>query len=150
SFSISVSSCPFPARSSGRLAMTKQFEYGVARIKDLQVNTSADRAGKNAISEVLLDGRPVRPSQRFWTSLHLRFGFTSTIFRYFSHKEVFDRISEVAPNDRLRWCLEVDADGAGRLLAVTNPAAGLIRHNDLLALLDKHQAQDVRYADGVV
>ena len=56
----------------------------------------------------------------------------SNIFRYFSHEEVFNRISEVAPNDRVRWCLERDDDGDGRLLAVTNPTAALMPHDDLI------------------
>ena len=60
---------------------------------------------------------------------------TSNIFRYFSHAEVFGRISEVAPNDRVRWCLETADDGPGTLLAVTNPASASITHDDLMGLL---------------
>jgi hypothetical protein len=130
--------------------VSKRFEYGVARIKDLQVKTSVDRASKPAVGELLLEGRAVSPSKRFWASLHQRFGFTDNIFRYFTHEEVFDRISNVAANDRIRWCLEVNGDGEGRLLAVTNPSAALIAHDDLIELLDRYGAQDVRYADGIV
>lgn len=130
--------------------MSTRFEYGVARIKDLQAQTSVDHAGRTGVDGLLLEGRPVRPSKRFWASLHQRFGFTDNIFRYFTHEEVFRRISEVAPNDSLRWCLEVDEDGDGRLLAVTNPSAALIAHDDLRELLDRYGAQDVRYAEGVV
>jgi hypothetical protein len=133
------------------MTMTRRFEYGTIRIKDVQVRTAVDQAGKAVVREVLLDGRAVRPSNRFWTSLHVRFGFTANIFRYFSHQEVFGRISEVAPNDSLRWCLEADPEGdGGRLLAVTNPSAGFIAHDDLRGLLDRYNAQDVRYADGIV
>jgi hypothetical protein len=133
------------------MTMTGRFEYGVIRIKDLQVRTGADQAGRTVVRDVLLDGRAVRPSNRFWTSLHLRFGFTANIFRYFSHQEVFGRISEVAANDAIRWCLEADAQGeGGRLLAVTNPGAALITHDDLRELLGRYDAGDVRYAEGVV
>jgi hypothetical protein len=130
--------------------MTRRFEYGVARIKDIQVGTAQDRTGKSVVREVLLDGRPVRPNQRFWNSLHLRFGFTSNIFRYFSHAEVFQRISEVAPNDTIRWCLEVEGDGSGTLQAVTSPTAALMQHDDLVELLGRHGISEMRYSKGVV
>src|ERR671939_265763 len=99
--------------------MTRRFVYGTARIKDLAVRTTTDKSGKTEVSAVLLNDEPVRPSKRFWNSLHLRFGFTSNIFRYFSHQEVFSRISEVAANDRVRWCVERGGNGNNRLLAVT-------------------------------
>jgi hypothetical protein len=130
--------------------MKPRFEYGISCIKDLDVRTATDRAGKTEVREVLLDGRPVKPSKRFWNSLHLRFGFTSNIFRYFSHQEVFRRISEVAPNDRIRWCLERNDKGQEKLLAVTNPSAALIPHEDLLGLLQRHDAQEIKYSEGVV
>src|SRR5436309_16112237 len=125
--------------------MSQHFEYGSARIKDLSVRSGVDKHGKAQVTEVLLDGRPLKPTSRFWNSLHLRFGFTGNIFRYFTHKEVFDRISTVAPNDRVRWCLERASDGGGRLQAVTNPAAAYMPHDELVGLLQRYGAQDVRY-----
>jgi hypothetical protein len=130
--------------------MTRRFEYGTACIKDLEVRTGTDRTGKTFVRDVLLSGEPVRPSKRFWNSLHMRFGFTSNIFRYFTHAEVFARISEVSPNDRIRWCLERGEDGTGSLLAVTTPGAALIRHDDLLELLGRYGTPEVKYANGVV
>ena len=56
--------------------MTRRFEYGVTRIKDLKVATRLDSQGKSVVEAVELDGRAVRPSERFWKSLHVRFGFT--------------------------------------------------------------------------
>lgn len=130
--------------------MSKRFEYGVVRIKDLAVRAHVDKTGKRHVNEVLLNDEPVRPSKRFWNSLHVRFGFTGNIFRYFSHEEVFTRIGEAAPNDRVRWCLERDEDGGSRLLAVTSPTAALMPHDDLMDLLGRHDASDVKYTDGVV
>lgn len=127
-----------------------RFDYGVARIKDLDVRTGPDRNGKTGVREVLLDGEPLRPSNRFWTSLHLRFGFTSNIFRYFSHPEVFNRISTVAPNDRIRWCVERNDNGEDRLLAVTNPTSALMPHDDLVDLLGRYGTTEIQYGDGVV
>src|SRR6516162_8008909 len=103
--------------------MTKRFEYGVSSVKDLRVLPAPTTvAGKKRHHDLELNGEKVRTSDRFWNSLHMRFGFTSNIFRYFTHEEVFDRISETSPNDRIRWCLERE-DGEGRLLGVTNPSA---------------------------
>src|SRR5579862_3605862 len=130
--------------------MTATFQYGTTRIKDLAVTTATDKNGKTQIKEVLLGGESLQATKRFWNSLHLRFGFTGNIFRYFNHAEVFNRISEVAANDEVSWCVERQDTGVSRLLAVTNPTAARIAHDDLMGLLDKYGAQDVTYSDGVV
>jgi hypothetical protein len=130
--------------------MSMRFEYGVTRIKDLDVHTGPDRNGKIGVREVLLNGEAVQPTNRFWNSLHLRFGFTSNIFRYFNHQEVFQRISEVAPNDRIRWCLERDNAGSNRLLAVTNPSAAVMPHDDLVDLLGRYETAEMHYSDGIL
>lgn len=127
-----------------------RFEYGYSHMKDIEVKATRDKIGEAHVQQVLLDGRPVEPSKRFWSSLHHRFGFTQNIFRYFSHEEVFQRISTVAANDRVRWCLEVDNDGSTTLLAVSNPAAALIRHDDLTALLTRYETEDIVYSKGIV
>ena len=75
--------------------MSRQFEYGVAHIKDIQVKTRVDGQGRSLVESLELDGRPVQPSRRFWNSLHVRFGFTSNIFRYFDHAEVFEADQQV-------------------------------------------------------
>ncbi len=129
--------------------MSQQFEYGTARVKDLAVVTGVDKRGKSVVTEVTLDGRPLLPTPRFWNSLHLRFGFTANIFRYFTHKEVFDRISRVAPNDSFRWCVENNPKG-NRLLAVTGPTGAGVRHDELVGLLNRHGAEEIKYSNGCV
>ena len=109
--------------------MTRRFDYGTAQIKDFVVRSTV-KDGKRQVQSVELDGEPLKPTPRFWNSLQIRFGFTANIFRYFTHDEVFQCISEVAANDRVRWCVERDGDSRGELLAVTNPTAPLIRHED--------------------
>ena len=105
--------------------MTATFQYRTTRIKDLAVTTDTDRTGKTQIKEVLLEGESLQPTKRFWNSLHLRFGFTGNIFRYFNHAEVFNRISEVAANDEIRCCIERN-DGDGQLLAGSVLISGFI------------------------
>ncbi len=130
--------------------MSRQFEYGHSRIRDLRVVTAVNAKGQTEVKSLLLDGESVRPSGRFWNSLHLRFGFTSNIFRYFRHDEVFQRISEVAPNDQFRWCLQRDSGGEGTLLAVTNPGSALIEHDELIGLLNRYEAEKITYSKGVI
>jgi hypothetical protein len=130
--------------------MSKRFDYGYATIKDLGVHTAKDKTGRTQVKQVLIAGTPVRPSVRFWTSLQVRFGFSANIFKFFRHDEVFQRISEVASNDRIRWCVERDEDGKGTALAVTNPGSALIRHDDLMGLLDQYEAENLAYANGFV
>jgi hypothetical protein len=129
--------------------MSQHFEYGTGRIKDLSVQTAVDKHGKTEVCDVFLQGRQLKPTNRFWNSLHLRFGFTGNIFRYFTHKEVFDRISKVAANDSFRWCIE-NNPRVDRLLAVTAPSATMIRHDDLVGLLKDYAAEEIKYSDGFI
>src|SRR5262249_23724782 len=104
--------------SRGDTLMTPTFTYKTVRLKDLHVVTIKNNAGRTVVASVNLHDEPLVPTDRFWHSLHTRFGFTGNIFRYFSHAEVFTRISEVAGDDQLRLCIESAGDPAhpGQLL----------------------------------
>lgn len=130
--------------------MSRRFDYGTCAVKDIKVTQRTDKTGRAMVDGIELNGEPVKPSNRFWSSLHVRFGFTSNIFRYFTHAEVFQRISEVAPSDKVQWCIERDHNIAPTLLAVTNPKTASIRHDDLMELLKKGDAGEVRYDRGIV
>lgn len=126
-----------------------RIDYGIAKVNDLQCVLQERKDKRPEVSSVLVAGRPCTPTARFWTSLQARFGFSKNIFKYFSHDEVFNRISEVAPNDRVRYCIEEDGDQSS-LLAVTSPAAALIQHDELMALLNRQGTQEWSYDDGIV
>ena len=135
--------------------MSQRFEYGLCRIKDIRVQAGTDKQGNVTVSRVLVEDRPVKPTKRFWSSLHHRFGFTSNIFRYFRHDEVFNRISAVAANDQVRWCIAWGQKGktkepVGHLLAVSSPGAAVVRHGELAGLLRRYGAESVNYANGTV
>ena len=140
------------------MSATATFEYGVCRLRDLQVPPSAEPAEPSAKTSALkptrsitLGDRPVTPSKRFWHSLQIRFGFTHNIFRYFSHEEVFQRISQKAPDDKVRYCLEVSPDAdTPTLLAVSNPKAAVLQHDDVTSLLRRYRAKDFQYHDGMI
>ena len=133
-------------------AFGKRFDYLFSTIQDLAVRTEEDaRSGRRKVTDVLVNDEPIKPTERFWTALFARFGINSTFFRYFACPEVFQRISQVESNDRLRLCVERDIQsGDSRLLAVSNPAKPVVLHDDLMSTLTRYGSEKVRYADGIV
>jgi hypothetical protein len=129
--------------------MTTTWTYGCASIKDLHCQSQTRKDGRSNVTAVMINDQPCQPTDRFWNSLTARFGFSKNIFRYFTPIEVFNRVSDVAPNDQVRYCIEQE-DGDGRLLAVTNPAAPVIKHDDLMDLLGQYQGEQITYSDGMV
>ena len=80
----------------------------------------------------------------------MRFGIGKSVFNYFDHAEVFARLAERSPSDRLRFVVERQENGAGTLLAVSNPTKAVVRHDDLRELLDRYDGDRVTYHNGVV
>ena len=138
----------------GDTTVTK-FDYIYAPVNDLRVETEEDgKTGKPVVARVLVQDEPVQDSQRFWTSLFARYGFNKAFFKYFDYAEVFDRISSVESNDRMRLCIErgVDETGAStsRLLAVSNPKKPLVVYEELMALLERYDGAGLSYSQGIV
>lgn len=134
------------------VSTSKRFEYTYSSVGDLVVQAETDsKSGKRVASEILVRDEPLKPTERFWTSLYARYGFNKSFFRYFDHGEVFQRIADVESRDRIRLCIERDADdGENRLLAVSNPAKPIVRYDDLSETLDQYSGENIRYCDGVV
>lgn len=120
------------------------FSHMQCRVKDLQVE-SVKKKERSIVTAITVDGRKMVPSDRFWTSIFARYGFGSNIFKYYTHGEVFTRISEKVPNDKLRLCIET-REGASALpnqkedkhevlLATSQPTTTIVKHDDLLQLL---------------
>ena len=89
----------------------REFHYGYTSVRDIKVNTEPDpaRKGRNKVMSIELDGMPVKPTERFWTSMYTQFseyGLSSQLPNLFDHDEIFSRLSERASNDRLRFCVE--------------------------------------------
>ena len=79
-----------------------KIEYTTTRIGNLKVQTD----GKNKVSGIEYKGEILKPTTRFWTSLCAKFGFNATIFKYFSHAEVFERISQKNSGGEVRITVE--------------------------------------------
>ena len=133
-------------------ASMPQIDYRHTTIGQLEVEAAeGDEGGRRQIARVVVDGESLRPSERFWTSLFIRYGFAKSIFNYFDHTEVFTRIAEKSPRDAMRVCIERDPkSGHGRLLAVSNPTKAVVRHDTLLDLLNRYDGRKISYHNGVV
>lgn len=140
------------------MSATTQFEYGTAKVREFSVAARRNEVKKGRGSAprvtatgVSINGRECKPSKRFWTSIQCRFGFSPNIFRYFDHAEVFERISQKAPTDEVRYCIEHDtASGKDTILAVTNPNISAVKYETLNGLLEQYGAEGVTYTDGIV
>lgn len=128
-------------------------DYGNASIRDFQITGSDDKGNVNLME---INGRSVKPSGRFWTSLCCAYsthGLSTKLFRLFTHEEVFARVYDrLGGNggDRLRFAIEDNGDGPGTLLAVTNPTKALVEYDNVKATLDTYAAVGVEYKDGIV
>lgn len=134
---------------------TTKFDYTMLAVSDLKVETSENaKTGRVTVDNVIVQDEPIKPSGRFWTSLYARYGFNGSIFKYFTHAEVFERIAEKEANDRMRLCIERTDNGSGtpvnRLLAVSNPNRPLVVHDELQDLLGRNNAENISYSDGIV
>src|SRR5690554_844418 len=101
--------------------MKWNFDYGQARIGDFRVVSERDpQNNRVVVRSVELHGETLEPTRRFWKSLFMRFGFSESVFRYFDHAEVFERVAAMAPSDQLRYCIERNPAGQAKLLSVSN------------------------------
>lgn len=134
-----------------RSAVECRFNYTFMPVSDMRVIVEEDpKSGKKVCTKVLVQDEELNPTERFWTSLFARYGFNKAFFNYFDHAEVFQRISQVEKNDRMRLCIERDADGAGTLMAVSNPEKPIVVYDELMELLTKYRGEDVTYFNGIV
>jgi hypothetical protein len=131
--------------------MTCTFDYGYTKVRDLCAAGERRRKScKVNISAITVEGQEAVPTKRFWKSFFVRFGISDSVFRYFEPAEVFGRISERAPDDLLRYCLERQPEGPPRLLAVSHPSRDVIRYAEVLDLVSRYGGLDPKYADGIV
>jgi hypothetical protein len=87
--------------------------------------------GGKSVRRVVVDGQPILPTGRFWTSLYSKFNLNTAFFKFFTHEEVFKRISERS-NDALRITIEANQKGGDpRLLAATGLNKPVVLYDDL-------------------
>lgn len=131
--------------------MKWDFDYGQARIGDFRVVAERDpQNNRVAVRSIELNGESLQPTRRFWKSLFMRFGFSEGVFRYFDHAEVFERVAQSAPSDRLRYCIERNPAGQAKLLSVSNLKRPVITHDEVSDLLSRYEGRDIEYQEGVL
>jgi len=146
--------------------INKAFEYRTLPISELQFDIQTESEAKAAktlkeggivrgggsVKSVLVDGDPVAPSARFWSSLYSRFNINKAFFRFFDHSEVFDRIAQREANPQIRVTVERDLiTGAGKLLAATGTNKPVIIHDDLIEILEQFSISgEIGYDNGVI
>ncbi|MEM6315221.1 MAG: hypothetical protein AAF743_14105, partial [Planctomycetota bacterium] len=95
-----------------------EIEYRPANLGGLEVvpadepvtETATYRAAVKPQPKIAIDGETFDATGRFWSSLFHRFGLTGNVFRYFDYDEVFERVVDSSPDDRLRLCVERTPD----------------------------------------
>ena len=114
------------------------------------------------VKRILVDGNEMKINQRFLTSMCALYGFSPSIFTYFSPDELVSRIMQVRTgSSRIRIAVE-HKDGVPMALGVTKPTKPLIDTNLLRGILQRVKPSLVRpddntdaeslveYSDGVV
>lgn len=117
-------------------------EYGRVKLEEILVRRpETDKAPDDPLNVgIEIDGELLQSSDRFWKSFFARFGISQTIFRYYSHAEVFSRIAERSNDSTIRYCVSRShPDEPGRLLGVTRPGKSLITYQAALEVLHNHQ-----------
>lgn len=94
-------------------------------------------------------GQAFRPSARFWTSFSAIYGVSDSIFNYYSHKEVFERISQVRGDSTksLRFCLDTKKNVA---LAISQGNKDVIQIDDVRRVRALREAEEAKYSEGVM
>jgi len=138
---------------STELQAIPTLKYEVKPLETVRVRSKPAKAGKEATladltsrCEISVDGGSwMQSTSRFWGSVFSLFGVSASIFRYFSHQEVLNRIVERRTSTDLRFCYEP----GGKILAVSSAQREPISVKDVRALVSRHSPRDVSYDSGV-
>lgn len=115
--------------------------------------SNAERARNTFI--IVPDGRKFSVSTRFWISFGSLFNLGTNLFEYFSHAEVFDRLTE-KKGDNVRITIEgvngpTDAPiEIGTLLSCTGPGKPILRVEEVKTLVDLYSGDNALYESGIV
>jgi hypothetical protein len=97
---------------------------------------------------VLPDGRRMQVSSRFWSSFSSLLNLNRSVFDYFTHAEVFDRITKTK-GQAVRVACQMNGD-TGTLLSCTNPAKPILQLDEVRQLVEEFSGSGVNYNEGIV
>jgi len=126
------------------------FEQKICDVRDFEVRYDRDHNGNVRFSALNYAGEDLKPTKRFWRSFFQRFRISENVFRYFEPSEVFQRISQRADNQRIRFCVERQPGTVPKLLAATTPGRPMIHFNEISDLVESYEGTDVEYSNGII
>ena len=132
------------------------FDYATIKISDITVDTTPvpNHPHRKTVNHVVINDEMLLPSERFWHSLCSRFsefGITKNIYHLFDYDEIFDRLSQRSPNDRVRITIQRESGAhAPVLLAAVSPEKPQITYDGLMDLLIRFGGQHITYSDGML
>jgi hypothetical protein len=134
------------------------FAYKTFSIKDFEVHAEKSENGKLEVKDIAIPGYAnCDPSQRFWDSICSKFGFGPSIFRYFPHQEVFQRITATVPNSKVRVTVQTTpSDNEDPktfkpvLFGISNPDKPILTMPMLAEVLTKIDTKQAEYHSGKV
>lgn len=136
-----------------------EFSYEDVELRNLKVHGEFDQQGRLSVKKITFKNYEVIPTARFWMSMCSRFGFGTPVFRYFSHEEVFERLTTRSKSAKVRLTIQktpalyegCSAEEAWkpRLLAISSSNKPVVRFPELLTVLDRlGNVEDVQYREG--
>ena len=125
------------------------FQKGYATIRDFSVLESALDVRKRATT-LVLGGEKLTATKRFWASFSSRFALSDTVFKYWSHAEVFNRVVEVKGDTPLRYTIDHPATGQPNLLAIVAEHAMVVEAEQVELLHGRFNAIDPSYHEGIM
>jgi len=150
--------------SSNIVYKTVKLKELIVETSDFAIATPAEKAAMRAtnsllvnagkyVRAIIIDGERLIPTGRFWNSLYAKYGLNKSFFNFFTHGEVFQRISERNNSDMLRLCIDRGVVGSdGKLLAATGLNKPVVLYDDLQEILQKCNVKEggIKYSNGVV
>lgn len=146
------------AKSTLNSLKMPEFDNVVVDLNELKVEGTYNQQRFN-VDHVIVRDMKMKPTNRFWLSICSRFGISPSIFNYFTHKEVFDRINEKSTKTNIQITVqktpsEHDSDTKNflpRLFAISAPdGKGMIYEDVLWRTLAQLPTTAVQYFEGVV
>lgn len=140
-----------------QMASLPTFNYQTMNIGDVRIAKTYDKKGKAEVRTLQIGDIEAKPSNRFWDSLCSKFGFGPSVFNYFTHHEVFDRINSVSSKNKIRVTIQTDPDDGNPqegfepiALGVSNPDRHILRASQAACALKNLEVKSLAYHDGVI
>jgi len=140
-----------------QMASLPTFKYQTMNIGDVRIAKTYDKKGKAEVRTLQIGDTEAKPSNRFWDSLCSKFGFGPSVFNYFTHHEVFDRINSVSAKNKIRVTIQADPDDGVPssefepiALGVSNPDRHILRASQAAYALNNLEVKSLAYHDGVI